>query len=134
MSHMLKNFVFDGNLSILGKEYLSMGMYTISTYRFPLMKQNSMNSLPTSPKARSPNPSKLLPTSFILPSWQSTSLPTWTLGHKLKEFGFLCIHHLPVRESFLGTTVAFRFNSYNPLLLLFWLILNKLAIIKVTEQ
>ena len=43
MRHMLKNFVFDGNLSILGKEYLSMGMYTISTYRFPLMKQNSMN-------------------------------------------------------------------------------------------
>ena len=32
---MFKCFVFDGNLSILGNEYLSMGMHTISTYRFP---------------------------------------------------------------------------------------------------
>lgn len=39
ISHMLRNFVFDRNLSILGKECLSMGMiYTISTYRFHLRK------------------------------------------------------------------------------------------------
>lgn len=43
MRHRLKSFVFDENSSALGKEYISMGMYTILTYRFPLMKQNSMN-------------------------------------------------------------------------------------------
>ena len=106
----------------------SRGLYL----RFSLMKLRIPWTVCLLPlKARSPNPSKLLPTSFILPSWQST---TWTLGDKLKEFGFLCIHHVPVRESFLGITVAFRFNNYNLTLLPFWLMLNKLAIIKVTEQ
>ena len=109
----------------------SRGLYL----RFSLMKLRIPWTVCLLPlKAHSPNPSKLLPTSFILSSWQSTNLPTWTLGYKLKEFGFLCIHHLPVRGSFLGITVAFRFNSYNPTLLPFWLILNKLAITKVTEQ